>query len=79
MVFSILPKNEQKQFDLRYHSSTVEFFRSFFGRIEETNIINGFRDLLTFRHAFLTETVETPHLEINYYVRKIGGLRSQLN
>ena len=25
------PKNEQKQVDLRYHSSKVEFIRSFFG------------------------------------------------
>ena len=32
---SILPKNERKQFDLRYFSSKVEFFRSFFGRIED--------------------------------------------
>ena len=46
MVSSILPKIERKQFHLRYHSSKVEFFRSFFGRIEE--IINCFRDLLTF-------------------------------
>ena len=28
-----LPKNEQKQVKLRYHSSKVEFIRSFFGRI----------------------------------------------
>ena len=27
MVSSILPKNERKQFDLRYHSSKVELFR----------------------------------------------------
>ena len=46
MVFSILPKNEWKQFDLSYHSSKVKFFRSFFGRIEEN--ISRFRDLLTF-------------------------------
>ena len=32
----ILPKNERKQFDLRYHSSKVELFRSVFGRIEDT-------------------------------------------
>ena len=30
------PKNEQKQVDLRYHSSKVEFFRSF---LEELRII----------------------------------------
>ena len=35
-VSSILPKNERKQFDLWYHSTRVEFFCSFFGRIEET-------------------------------------------
>ena len=29
MVSSILPKNERKQFDLRYHSSKVEFFVPF--------------------------------------------------
>ena len=33
---SIFPKNERKQFDLSYHSSKVEFFRSFFERIEDT-------------------------------------------
>ena len=27
-------KTEHKKFDLRYHSSKVEFFRSFFGRID---------------------------------------------
>jgi hypothetical protein len=40
MVSSILPRNELKKIDLRYHSSKVEFFHSFFGRIEET--INPF-------------------------------------
>ena len=30
MVSSILPKNERKQFDLRYHSSKVEFFSFIF-------------------------------------------------
>ena len=34
------PKNEQKQFDLRYHSSKVKSFRSFFGRIEDTKKIH---------------------------------------
>ena len=29
-------KNERKQVDLRYHSSKVEFIRSFFGTIEYT-------------------------------------------
>ena len=49
MVFWCLgfpPKNEQKQVDLRYHSSKVEFARSFFGGIEDTTIC--FRDYLTF-------------------------------
>ena len=36
LVSSIIPKIERKQFDLRYHSSKVEFFCSFFGRIEDT-------------------------------------------
>ena len=36
MVSSILPKNKQKQFNLRYHKSKVEFVHSFFGRIEAT-------------------------------------------
>ena len=30
LVSSILPKNERNLFDLRYHNSVVEFFRSFF-------------------------------------------------
>ena len=46
MLSSILPKNERKQFNLRYHSSKVEFIRSFFGRIEDTK--KTFRNYLTF-------------------------------
>ena len=34
-VSSIHPKNERKQFDLRYHSGKVNSFHSIFGRIEE--------------------------------------------
>ena len=45
MVSWTLPKNEQKQFDLRYHSSKVECFPLFLGRIQET--INCFRNILT--------------------------------
>ena len=37
-------KDEQKQVDMRCHSTVVEFFRSFFGRIHDTN----FRNQLTF-------------------------------
>ena len=33
LVASILPKDEQKQVDLRYHSGKVKFVCSFFGRI----------------------------------------------
>ncbi len=33
------PKNERKQFNLRYHSNKVEFFRSIFVRIEDTKNI----------------------------------------
>ena len=40
------PKNEQKQVDLRYHSSKVEFVCSCFGGIKDTIIC--FRDYLTF-------------------------------
>ena len=47
LVSSILPKHKRKQFDLKYYSSKIEFFRSFFGRIEET--INCSLDLLTFK------------------------------
>ena len=35
LVSSNFPRNERKQFDLRYQSSKVEFFCSFFGRIED--------------------------------------------
>ena len=35
-LFGVFNSNERKQFELRYHSSKVEFFRSFFGRIEDT-------------------------------------------
>ena len=38
MVFWCLqfsPKNERKQVDLRYHSSKVEFLRSFLEEIED--------------------------------------------
>ena len=42
----ILPKKERKQVNLRYHSK-VNFFRSFFGRIEDTK--KTFRNQLTFR------------------------------
>ena len=31
-VFNFFQKNEQKQVDLRFHSSKVEFLFSFFGR-----------------------------------------------
>ena len=35
VVFNFSQKNERKQVALRYHSSKVEFFCSFFGRIED--------------------------------------------
>ena len=35
-VFSILPKNKQKQFNLRYHSSKVDFFVLFLGELKLT-------------------------------------------
>ena len=49
MVFWCLrfsPKNEQKQVDLRYHSSKVEFLHSFFGRNWRRQ--KPFRNCLTF-------------------------------
>ena len=45
LVSSILPKNERKQFDLRYHSSSwVNFFRSFFGRPKNLKYQKTFRN-----------------------------------
>ena len=50
MVSSILPKNERKQFDLRYHSSKFEFFRSFF--LGELKILQkDIRNYLTFTYS----------------------------
>ena len=43
----LLPKNEQKQVNLRYHSSKVNFIPLFFGRIHGLKIC--FRVLLTFK------------------------------
>ena len=34
LVSSIIPKNEQKQFNLRYHSNKVDFFCSFLGELK---------------------------------------------
>ena len=48
-MFSILPKNEQKNFYPRILATMLEVFGSFFGRIE--NKISSFRDLLTFKPA----------------------------
>ena len=42
-----LPKNEQKQGDLRFHSSKVEFVHLFFGR--NINLKKSLRLFLTFR------------------------------
>ena len=41
------PKNERKQVDLRYHSSKVEFFHSFFGGNRRQQ--EPFRNFLTFK------------------------------
>ena len=49
--FQFLPNNEQKQVDLRYHSSKVEFFRSFFGRIEDTRVLLESIDLYKIRET----------------------------
>ena len=56
MVSWTLPKNERKQFDLRYHGSKVECFPLFFGRIQET--INCFRNILTCKET-------NPHFSIS--------------
>ena len=37
LVSSILQKNDQKQVDLRYHSTVGQIFGSIFGRIQDTN------------------------------------------
>ena len=42
----ILPKNKQKQYDLKYQSSKIDFFCSFFGRIEDAK--KTFWNQLTF-------------------------------
>ena len=50
MVFWCLrfpPKNERKQVDLRYHSSKVKFFHSFFGGNRRHQ--KPFRNYLTFK------------------------------
>ena len=57
MVSLILPKKQTKKFDLRYDSSKVEFFRSFYGRIQVN--INRFRDLLTFSNLYLPADMVT--------------------
>ena len=52
MVFECLqfpPKNEQKQVNLRYHSSKVEFFCSFFGGDRRHQ--KPFRNYLTFNKS----------------------------
>ena len=47
--FQFPPKNERKQVNLRYHSSKVEFVRSFFGRI--IGLKKPFRLCLTFNSS----------------------------
>ena len=48
-ISSSLPKNEQKQFDLRYHSSKVKFIRSFFRKNSQLdNLLSSFTDLYHF-------------------------------
>ena len=49
--WQFLPKNEQKQVDMRHQGSKVEFFRSFFGRIKRHQ--KTFRNYLTFRETWL--------------------------
>ena len=46
-VLNFLQKNERKQVDMRYHSSKVEFLRSFFGGNRRHQ--KPFRNYLTFR------------------------------
>ena len=76
MVFWCLrfpPKNERKQVDLRYHSSKVEFLRSFFGgnRRHQT----PFRNYLTFRSRFkfqLKRQLADKELQRRQKIRKSG-------
>ena len=50
---SNFPKNEQKQFDLRYHSSKVEFFYSFF--LGELKIPKGHFEIIWPLHDIRSE------------------------
>ena len=59
-----LPTTERKQVDLRYHSSTVEFIRSFFGR--NVGLKKTFRLCLTFRNAQDFKTI--PFKKILAYI-----------
>ena len=55
-----LTKNEGKQVDLRYHSSKVEFVRSFFGR--NVGLKKSFRLCLNFNrmlHTYLRNSIHT--------------------
>ena len=67
LCLQFLPKKELKQVDLMYHSSKIEFFRSFFGRIEET--INCFRDLLTFTWRKSSIYVRTQWYYVSFFLR----------
>ena len=81
---SILPRNEQKQLDLRYHSSYVESFRSFLGKFEDTK--KTFRNQLTFNHRkiklimsssqkFDVEVDQSPSMRNSRPVQKYSPLR----
>ena len=64
MVSSILPKNERKQLDLRYHSSKVEFLRSFFGRIENTKRTFWNKLTLTLKQNICWFSLLSPWLQL---------------
>ena len=74
------PKNEQKQVDLRFHSSKVEFVRSFFGG--NVGLKKSFRLCLTFsswqkksvQHSKVKNEAKTrPSIALN--AERFGPLR----
>ena len=66
-----LPKNEQKQVDLRFHSSKVELVRSFSGR--NVSLKKSFRPCLTFSPVHLVQDLQKFALDL-VVVISIGGL-----
>ena len=76
MVSSIVPKNEQKKFDLRgiivLLGRMFSFFSSFFGRIEDA--INYFRDFRTFKNVIANPYTTYVFMNINFVSYKGGEI-----